>query len=664
MRIARSVLGLIVFLTGTKPSTSAPLYFPEPHPPSIRTGALLSSGPGARSEPSLAGPPVLYFCGEPTDLEQQYLEYINRARANPMGEALFLAAPTDPAVLAAYAAFKVDTNLLLIQFGSLQPAQPLAMNPILLAAGRQHSGWMFTNEVQSHSEGALSTAQRLLDAGYNWKQGGTVGENIFAYASSVIYGHIGFNTDWGGKPQTGGMQSPPGHRLNIHDPVFREIGVGLVLGQKGSVGPQLVTEEFGTLNRSLPFVTGVAYYDLNGNRFYDPGEGLSGIRVEVEGADHYAITSQSGGYAVPVRGSGSRLVRFLGGGFVATEQAVLLSGAQNVKVDFIPPYLPPGIEGPTRSAQGELGLFRHGEVAGAIGYQLRSASLTPLVAVEGAENGLAGVVVDVSGYPPIADDVAASGDHSFHLVQPSPPRAQSVQLKASFRPGTSGSLSFYARLGWATSKQVARAQVSSDGGGTWTDLWSQAGTDNEGQTGFTRVTRSLADFAGEELLVRFLYETKGSHFPQTDSGVGLYVDDISFEDTDALTQVLVQSIPDETEFERASVDLGRGSLQVRALLTGRELPWGAAFFVEVLPTLPAIVIQMEPVVDAAIDARGLSFRVLEGEPSFFLLEEADSPSGTWRRSIVAQWEEIEPRVFRFVFSAPLVDSRFYRVRAQ
>ena len=44
----------------------------------------------------------------------------------------------------------------------------------------------------------------------------------------------------------------------------------------------------------------MVYQDTNGNGFYDPGEGIGGIRVDVTGATFFAVTSSSGGYSVPV----------------------------------------------------------------------------------------------------------------------------------------------------------------------------------------------------------------------------------------------------------------------------------------------------------------------------------------------------------------------------
>ncbi|MEY2520301.1 MAG: hypothetical protein QOF24_2060 [Verrucomicrobiota bacterium] len=223
------------------------------------------------------------------------------------------------------------------QFAAILPAPPLSMNATLLAAARAHSQNMLQNNYQGHSgpDGSLTTRLQAYTSGAN---GWSLGENVYAYSKSVWYGHAGFEVDWGGTVLTGGMQSPPGHRLNIHSTQFREVGIGVVLGSNGGsggVGPQLVTQDFGSVGGLLPFVTGVVYRDLNGNGFYDPGEGVGGVTVNVSSANYYAITASSGGYSVPVPGSGSYTVTFSDGSVATAQRNVSIIAAQNTKVDYL-----------------------------------------------------------------------------------------------------------------------------------------------------------------------------------------------------------------------------------------------------------------------------------------------------------------------------------------
>jgi hypothetical protein len=223
------------------------------------------------------------------------------------------------------------------QFALIAPAPPLSMNATLTIAARAHSQNMLQNNYQGHNgpDGSLTTRLQGYTSGAN---GWSLGENVYAYSKSVWYGHAGFEVDWGGTVLTGGMQSPPGHRINIHSPDFREVGIGVVLGSNGGsggVGPQLVTQDFGSVGGLPPFVTGVVYRDLNGNGFYDAGEGIGGVTVNVSNANYYAVTAGSGGYSVPVPGNGAYAVTFSGGSVPAQQMNVSVVGGQNVKTDYV-----------------------------------------------------------------------------------------------------------------------------------------------------------------------------------------------------------------------------------------------------------------------------------------------------------------------------------------
>ncbi|MCX7930620.1 MAG: CAP domain-containing protein [Chlorobi bacterium] len=272
----------------------------------------------------------LYSHGDPTPEEQLLLEYINRARANPPAEGDRLATTTDPDVVQSYQYFSIDRNQVRSQFQSYPARPPLAFHPRLIQAARGHSQDMQRNDFQDHIGSDGSTpGQRLQRAGYT---ASAYGENVFAYANSMWHAHCGFNVDWGAD-----NQQTLGHRRNIMNfdgqTIYTEIGIGVVQDNNPStrVGPYIVTQNFG--RGSDTYIVGVVYRDRNGNGFYDIGEGLAGVTITPSRGNYYAITSTSGGYAIPVTGlTGSITLTAQGGGIVASK-AVTLSGA-NVKVDF------------------------------------------------------------------------------------------------------------------------------------------------------------------------------------------------------------------------------------------------------------------------------------------------------------------------------------------
>jgi uncharacterized protein YkwD len=322
------VSGVLVSVTATAVHGQADAPVAPPPAPPVVTSAASSSG--APATPAAQ----LYSIGNPTNEEQYYLELINRARANPLAEGVRLATTTDQNVLSAYGSFGVNLVLMQAQFALILPAPPLSMNATLTTAARAHSQNMMQHNYQGHNgpDGSLSTRLQGYTSGAN---GWSLGENVYAYSKSVWYGHAGFQVDWGGSAATGGMQSPPGHRLNIHSTGFREVGIGVVNGSGGNVGPQLVTQDFGSVGGLLPFVTGVVYRDLNSNGFYNPGEGVGDVTVTVSNSNSYAVTASSGGYSVPVPGSGSYTVTFSGGSAPTSQKSVSVIGGQNLKADYV-----------------------------------------------------------------------------------------------------------------------------------------------------------------------------------------------------------------------------------------------------------------------------------------------------------------------------------------
>src|ERR1035437_4074402 len=93
---------------------------------------------------------TLYPFGNPTAEEQQYIELINRARANPPAEGVRLAAATDPNILTAYVYFGVSLTMLQSEFNAIAALPPLAPNASLTTAARGHSAWMLANAIQDH----------------------------------------------------------------------------------------------------------------------------------------------------------------------------------------------------------------------------------------------------------------------------------------------------------------------------------------------------------------------------------------------------------------------------------------------------------------------------------------------------------------------------------
>lgn len=276
-----------------------------------------------------------------TDREQLLLELINDARLDPMGNAAryLTSAKTldspDPEIENALKFFNVDGALFLKQLSKLKAVSPFAWNEKLGAAARGHNDAIIEADAQAHeglSDGGLGT--RISDKGYNFSR---IGENIFAFGSNGLEMHAAFMVDWGGSAATGGMQDPAGHRLNIMSGDFREVGLGVTLEDDPdtSVGPQVVTQDFGTrLDGPAVLVFGVAYKDKNKDGFYSLGEGVKKLNVALDGE---AVSSaSSGGYTLESKAIGAKTAVLSGGGLKKSVSVKLdLAAGDNVKLDIV-----------------------------------------------------------------------------------------------------------------------------------------------------------------------------------------------------------------------------------------------------------------------------------------------------------------------------------------
>lgn len=210
-------------------------------------------------------------------------------------------------------------------------AQPLAGNGLLNAAAESHSQWMIDADVFSHTgaNGSTPTA-RMQAAGYAFSGAWSNGENIAwmslrapaGYADEVQQLHTN-------------LMNSEGHRANLLNGGFTEVGLGFQVGEFQGWQGAFVTEDFAHVG-SGHFLTGVAYADADKDHAYDPGEGVGGVTVTaiaVGGATYVAHTYASGGYDLALP-AGSYAVTFSGANIAASSTHVDI-GSVNVKLDLV-----------------------------------------------------------------------------------------------------------------------------------------------------------------------------------------------------------------------------------------------------------------------------------------------------------------------------------------
>jgi uncharacterized protein YkwD len=120
-----------------------------------------------------------------------------------------------------------------------QGQRPLQLDDQLTRAAELHSRDMVRGRFFEHVSPQGSTmVDRILRTGYARRHGWALGENL-AWAEGELATPRAVVRSW---------MASPGHRVNILDPRFREIGIGIVRGNPCSgAGGLTYTTDFGVL---------------------------------------------------------------------------------------------------------------------------------------------------------------------------------------------------------------------------------------------------------------------------------------------------------------------------------------------------------------------------------------------------------------------------------
>jgi hypothetical protein len=248
----------------------------------------------------------------PDGNEQQMVWLMNRARSDPAQEGVWLATMTDPDVVAARSYWGVDLTVLQNEFAAIPAKPPAAFDVRLYNAAKAHSDYLISIDAQNHT----GQFDRIDAAGFEYTSAAGI---VYSYSENAVYGHAGFNIDWG--PGSDGTQDPPGHRNAIMSVSGNYTNVGYAVVAESNpathVGPQVITGNLcyantWCANHYNRFLVGTVWIDSNGNGQYDPGEGIGGVRVEPDQGDFFAVTANSGGYAIPITAAGDYTVTFSG----------------------------------------------------------------------------------------------------------------------------------------------------------------------------------------------------------------------------------------------------------------------------------------------------------------------------------------------------------------
>lgn len=270
----------------------------------------------------------------PSGEEQVCVWLMNRARQDPEAEGIFLANTGDPLVQNAINFFDVNTPLMMAEFAGYAPVPPAAFDRRLYLAAKAHSDDLIARDAQDH----VGQFDRIETERFQFSR---VRGNVFSYTKHALYGHAGFNIDWG--DGANGMQDSRGHRKAIMslDGDYTNVGIAAVAESDPStdVGPWVVTGNYATAatwadDHYNRFIVGTVWQDSNKNSRYDVGEGLSDVTVTPDQGAFFAITAAGGGYAIPITAAGDYAVTFAGGELPRTHTVDISVGQDSVLLDL------------------------------------------------------------------------------------------------------------------------------------------------------------------------------------------------------------------------------------------------------------------------------------------------------------------------------------------
>lgn len=279
---------------------------------------------------------------------------------------------------------------------------------------------------------------------------------------------------------------------------------------------------------------------------------------------------------------------------------------------------------------------------------------------DGAEGGLVNFTISPTpNYPIITNTPVVSGTHSFHLTH-SNAVPQLFQLNRLFFPASNSVVSFQSELGYATSFQTARVQVSVNGGVTWQDIYTQAGSDGQGETAFTLRTLSLSNYVAKPTLLRFNYDfSTGSYYYQSDPGVGWALDDILVTNISQLVN-FTTNVTASTNFTFTPTVATNYNLQASAIIfTDFPLDGGPVKQVTGVVGPPVIVLATPVLSGSQVQ---LNFNLASGLATTFHLLQADQLGKPWVTNNSASFTTNVPgSSYRFTTTNGPA-TRFYRVQ--
>ncbi len=215
-------------------------------------------------------------------------------------------------------------------------------------------------------------------------------------------------------------------------------------------------------------------------------------------------------------------------------------------------------------------------MTGATGYQLDLNRTSALGGALTPGNSAASWTQLTSGY----NAIESTEFHLYHAAF----ETQQLNLSKALYVGQNATLSFDRRFNFATASEVARVQVSLDGGVSWQDVYTEAGT--SAAVPYATVNVNLSAFAGRMIRLRFSFTATGSYFPC--ATCGWYFRNLLFNNVSELTLASQTTLPStQLSASLVAADPGNYILLARTEYQGSYFgDWGPGLALSAIPIAP------------------------------------------------------------------------------
>ncbi len=223
--------------------------------------------------------------------------------------------------------------------------------------------------------------------------------------------------------------------------------------------------------------------------------------------------------------------------------------------------------------------YTFNSIAQADAYELRVTTASAAAWTEGAEDAPAPQIVAATtgSYALRQTGLKRTGAKAFQLAFPDF-NDQSFEVARDLIPSASSALVFYDRGRFATTTTTLGAEISADGGATWTSLFSRPGVGlNSGLWDSAFISRniSLAAYAGQIVRVRFILRGNGQSITiGTTSNYGFFIDDVTVTNATELVN------PTTTTLAGAA-----SGFTLNATTAGAPLVAGTSYYLRVRPNV-------------------------------------------------------------------------------